>query len=145
MEAADNLPDLSVQGLTRMECGASSVWGSELEPASRPYVQECWKGSPELPFDQEAEDIMYTIMAATDARDVSDLVCPEDAFYDTAAVACRAALDGEVLYRTVVALTDPGSVVGALPDEPTEAEIDAALKGADVEVLVATEPAPEPS
>ncbi len=141
--AADSLPDLSSQGLERIDCLESSVWGDELERAKGPWTQECWRGSPQLPFDQEADDIQYTILAATDAQDVTAVICPEDALYDTAAVACRAAADDAVLYRTVVALTDPLAIVGALPDAPSEAEIDEALVGAQVEILVSTEPVPE--
>ncbi len=142
-DAADNLPNLEVQGLARIDCADSTVWGGDLEPTRGPYVQECWRGAPELPFDEEADDIMYSILAATDAVDVTDAVCPQDALYASAAVACRAANEGDVLYRVVVALTDPATVVGTLPDEPTDEQIDDALAGAQVEVLVATQEVPE--
>lgn len=144
-DAAGNLPNLELQGMTSIDCADSTMWGDDLEPARGPYVQECWRGAPELPFDEEADDIVYSILAASDAVDVTDTVCPEDALYDSAAVACRAAAEGDVLYRVVVALTDPALVVGALPDEPTDEQIDEALAGASVEVLVATEEVPEAS
>ena len=137
--AAVNLPALSVQYFTLIDCADSVVWGGQLVAPRRPDVQECWTGSPRLPFDEEAQDIMYTILAQTDAVDVSAEICPEDSFYDTAAVACRAAEDGAVRYRVVVALTQPALVLHSLPDEPTEEEIDEALSGATVEVLLATE------
>ncbi len=142
-EVAEALPDLSGQSLEQLDCEDSVVWGGTLETVTAPYVEECWTGSPDEPFYDTADAILTEITDATGAEDVSDDVCPEDALYDSAAVACRAAVKGEVMIRVAVALTQPAVAVGNLPDQPTEEQIDQAVSGQAVDVWLGTQPLPE--
>ncbi|WP_084077976.1 hypothetical protein [Demequina sp. NBRC 110057] len=139
--AADQLPDLTVEGLEQVDCDQFSA--QNLDPIEDPYVRECWTGSPETPFAQEADAIIGIIESSTDSEDVTDYICPDDILIDSVAYACRAAYDDEVMYRVVVSLPDPESIVSALPDAPTEDEIEEAVSGAPVQVVVQTEKTPE--
>ncbi|GMA34199.1 hypothetical protein [Demequina litorisediminis] len=106
-------------------------------------MRQCWTGSPETPFVQEADAIIGIITASTDAEEITEFICVDDVIIDTVAFACRAAYDDEVMYRVVVSLPDPESVVSGLPDAPTEEEIAEAVSGAPVQVVVQTEKTPE--
>ncbi|WP_144018605.1 hypothetical protein [Demequina sp. NBRC 110051] len=139
--AADNLPDLTSDGLTTIDCG--ELQQDALTPVEDPYVRQCWTGAPDVAFDALADDVIGSITSATDAEDVTAFICPDDVIIADVAFACRAAYDDEVMYRVVVSLPDPAAVVDQLPDEPTDAEIEQAAAGQSVEVVVQTEKTPE--
>ncbi len=144
-EAREQLPDLSGFGLASFECGTGRALGSDFTPPSDDtYVAQCWAGSATSGIDTLADDVQREVLAATGGEDVSAEACARDASSGSASVACRAVLvtkvDTRVLVRTLVVLADIDALLADLPDNPTDAEIDAALNGADVEVLVGTEP-----
>lgn len=139
--AADQLPDLSAEGLTAVAC--SDLQQDPLAPIEDPYVRECWTGSPDVAFDAVADAAIGSIVAATDAEDVTAFICLDDVLIDEVAFACRAAHDDKVTYRVVVSLPDPAAVLKSLPDEPTDDQIAAAAAGRPVEAVVQTERAPE--
>ena len=139
--AADQLPDLTSDGLTSVDCG--DLQQDALTPVEDPYVRECWTGAPAEAFDALADDVIGSITAATDAEDVTAFICPDDVIIADVAFACRAAYDDEVMYRVVVSLPDPAAVVDQIPDEPTDDQIAQAAAGQPVEVVVQTEKTPE--
>ena len=152
--AADAMPDLSAQGLESFACGDGEAIGGSFQLPTEPYVAKCWKGSPEgATFMDVANASQDSVMLASGGRDVTADVCPEDAFGVGGGIACRAVLvtvDGDTtVVRTVAVLADPGTVLDALPADPTAEQINDALNGAAVEVLVgtqsATDGAPSPS
>jgi len=152
-KAAEALPDLSSQGLTSFECGTGEAVGGTFQKPEAPYKAECWTGSPDTTFLDIANASQDAVILATGGTDVTAEACQEDAFGDGGGIACRAVLvtegDSTVLVRTVVVLTDPNAVIAELPENPTTEQVNEALTGAPLEVLVGTEPtasaAPSPN
>ncbi|MGC4174938.1 hypothetical protein [Demequina sp.] len=141
--AADALPDLTSQGLVSFPCGDGAAIGGTFQAPEDPWVAECWKGSPDKTFIDIANASQDAIMLASGGTDISADVCPDDAFGVGGGIACRAVLvtvDGHsAVVRTVAVLADPGTVLDGLPDEPTADQVNEALEGAAVEVLVGTQ------
>jgi len=152
---AEQLPDLTSLGLTQFTCGEGDAIGGSFQAPEEPYVAECWKGSPDKTYLDVANSAQDAVILATGGVNITDDVCPEDSLTELGGIACRAALVGEgdsgVIVRTVVVLADPEATLGDLPDNPTQDQINEAITGAAVEVLVGTEPAiqetgtPDPS
>ncbi|WP_156162340.1 hypothetical protein [Demequina iriomotensis] len=139
------LPDLSGLGLASTPCEDTEQMAGIV--ADQPdAVLACWTGAPEDGFVDAADAVLDLVLAANpDAEDVTGALCWDDTVTDAEASACRAVLVGDLedgsIVSAVVALADPAGVVGGISDEPTEDEVAEALAGADVEVLVFSEPA----
>ena len=138
------LPDLSPLGLETFECGTGEAIGGSFQQPQDGYVAQCWTGAPAGDtFIDVANAVQDEVRLATEGVDATAVYCPEDALGDVGGIACRVTeVDGEVLVRTVVILSDIGAVLDDLPEEPTDQDVQAALEGAEVEVLVGTEPVP---
>jgi hypothetical protein len=136
------LPDLSPLGLETFECGTGEAIGGSFQQPQEGYVAQCWRGAPAGDsFIDVANIVQDEVRLATGGVDATATYCPEDALGDVGGIACRVTeVDSEVLVRTVVILSDIDSVLDGLPDEPTDADVQAALLGAPVEILVGTEP-----
>lgn len=145
--AAEALPDLSAQGLESFACGDGEAIGGTFQAPEDPYVAECWKGAPEGTFLDVANQSQDAVLAETGGVNITSDVCPEDAFGVGGGIACRATLvtegDSSVVVRTVVVVVNPEDVLADLPDDPSQGELEEALKGAEVEVLVGTQPTTE--
>ncbi|WP_156165113.1 hypothetical protein [Demequina silvatica] len=139
------LSDLSGMGLTATDC-ADTVQMSGIESEDPDAVVECWTGSPEDGLIATADATLAQLLADNpDGEDVTEALCWTDTVTDAEASACRAILvgstsDGAVV-SAVLALKDPAAVIGELSDSPTDAEVEDALAGAAIEVLVFSEPA----
>ncbi|WP_062289107.1 hypothetical protein [Demequina phytophila] len=139
------LSDLSGLGLTAADC-SDTVQMAGIESDDPGAVVECWTGSPEDGLIATADATLAQLLADNpDGDDVTEALCWDDTLTDAEASACRAILvgstsDGAVV-SAVLALKDPAAVIGAISDDPTEAEIEEALTGAEIEVLVFSEPA----
>ncbi|WP_062303863.1 hypothetical protein [Demequina subtropica] len=139
-----DLPDLSGLGLTSTSC-EDTVQMSGIATGEEDAVLECWVGSPEATFLDTADSILDLLLDANgSAEDVSGALCWSDTVTDAEASACRAVLVGDTesgtLVSAVVSLVDPADVIGAISDDPADAEVEAALAGAALEVLVFSEP-----
>lgn len=146
----DQLPDLAAQGYTAFECDQSAVFGADFVEPSAPYVAQCWTGAPDDPFVWVANDLLDEVVLATEGVDVSQQACAKDVLNETTGIACRAVYVGEegndVLVRIIVTLADAAAVLGQVPEEDVTADdVIAALTGAELEVLIGTEPIPEAS
>jgi hypothetical protein len=146
--ASDGFPDLADQGLELFECGQGDAIGEDFQPPEdAEYQADCWAGSTGEPYYAVANSIVDDLVIATEGTDVSAQACPEDVLNASGGVACRAVLvegDGDdVLVRIVTVLSDLEGVLSALPEEPTDADVDAVLVDAPIEVLIGTEPLPE--
>jgi hypothetical protein len=148
--AIEAFPDLSDEGFTQFECGTGDAIGAQFQPPQdEQFGAQCWSGAPGKPYTDYANDVVDQVVVETEGLDVSASVCPEDLLSQTSAVACRAVqVEGEgegedVLLRIVVLLRNLDDVLAALPEEPTPEQITAVLEGADIELLVGTEPLPE--
>ena len=152
-EVGTQLPSLESMGFTEFECGTGDNIDQTFELPEAPYVVQCWEGTPEDPFVTVAETILTEVITATQGADVSDKACPADVLNETAGIACRAVYVGsegdDVLVRILVTVVNIDEVIAKLPAEPTADDVVIALKGAEVEVLIGTEPvsdaAPAPS
>jgi hypothetical protein len=141
VDVNESLPDLAELGLESFECGTGVAIGEDFIAPEGEWVAECWRGTPEGRFDDLANQIQVEVLKATAGTDVTGAVCPEDLLNNGDAIACRAAFVPEgTIVRTVVVLSDVEFVLNQIPENPTEADVDAALVGAPVEVLVGTEP-----
>lgn len=138
------LPELGRLGLERIECADGAALGEVFIAPESPYVAECWQGARESAFTITAHEVHDAVLAATQGIDVTDMACPKDVFNATAGIACRATYVGEegnnVLVRVIVVLADPSGVVATMPASPGPEDIENALTGAQIEVLVGTEP-----
>jgi len=140
------LPDLTSKGFTSFECGTGkAIGGSFQAPTDPQFEAQCWTGSPQDEFRDIANSVQDDVTLATSGQDVTGDVCPADSLTTQGGIACRAVLvtkgDTSVLVRTVVILADPATALAKLPANPTQDQIHSLLKGADLEVLVGTEPA----
>ncbi|WP_062464262.1 hypothetical protein [Demequina soli] len=139
------LPDLSGLGLEAVSCDdTTKMAGIGAEAADAEVA--CWTGTPDGTFITTADAILKDLLADNaGGEDVSKALCWDDSVNGDDASACRAILVGDVtdgmIVSTVVALKDPAAVLGGLSDNPTDDEVAKALTGADVEVLVFSEPA----
>ncbi|WP_062313641.1 hypothetical protein [Demequina rhizosphaerae] len=139
------LSDLSGLGLEKVEC-ADTVQMAGIESDDDEAVIECWTGAPDAGLLATADAVLELLLADNSgAEDVSAALCWDDTVTDAEASACRAILVGDTtdgaVVSAVLALKDPVSVIGELSDDPTDDEVESALAGADVEVLVFSEPA----
>ncbi|WP_296666281.1 hypothetical protein [Demequina sp.] len=139
-----DLPDLAALGLDPVSC-EDTVQMAGIAAEGAESQLECWAGSPESGYIVTAESILALLVDSTGGDDVSEALCWEDTLTDTEGSACRAVLvgsteDGAVV-SAVVALEDPSAVTGDLGDAPSDDEVAAAISGADIEVLVFSEPA----
>jgi len=144
-EVTGQLPDLADQGLVGFVCGTGEAIGATFQaPAEGDFGAECWKGAPSGTFLDVVNVAHDKVMVATSGFNYTSEACPEDAFGAGGGIACRATYverDGEqVLVRVVAVLADPRTVLGDLPEDPTQEQIREALAGARIEVLVGTEP-----
>lgn len=144
------LPDLTSKGLASFECGTGkAIGGSFQAPTDPQFVAECWTGAPADEFRDVANSIQDAVLQATSGQDVTGDVCAADSLTTQGGIACRAVLVSKggtsVIVRTVVVLADPGKALADLPANPTQDQIHALLKGAQIEVLVGTEPAIQPT
>lgn len=144
-EVTSQLPSLEDQGFTTFVCGEGEAIGASFQqPAEGDFAAQCWKASPSGTFLDAANTAQDKVIDATGGINFTSSACPEDAFGAGGGIACRATLverDGEqVLVRVVAVLADPRAVLGDLPQDPTQAQIEEALAGAKVEILVGTEP-----
>lgn len=144
----EHLPDLSSQGFTTLVCEDSAVFGEDFVAPTAPHVAQCWTGAPEDPFVWVANDLRDQLVTATGGTDVSEQACAKDVLNETTGIACRAVYVGEagddVLVRIVVTLADAEAVLGQVPAENvTSEDVIAALTGAELEVLIGTEPIPD--
>jgi hypothetical protein len=148
-KVAGELPDLTADGLTTFECGSGQAIGGSFQSPADPYVAQCWKGSPDKTFQDVANSVADDVALATGGQNVTSDVCPDDALSAAGGIACRAALvtdgDQSVLVRTVVVLADPETVLKDLSENPTQDQINEAVTGAAVEVLVGTQSPTEPA
>jgi hypothetical protein len=147
--AAEALPDLTEQGLEPFTCGEGDAIAGTFQVPEAPYVAECWKGAPDATFLDVANETQDAVLAATGGTNITAEVCPEDAFGVGGGIACRAVLvtegDSTVIVRTVSIVANAEEVLAVLPQDPSQDELEEALKGAQVEVLVGTEPTTGPS
>lgn len=145
--AVDNFPDLTERGYASVDCGSGEVLSDVPAPTADTAAMECWEGAPGVPFYTAADEIASRIMIDTEGQDLTDTACPEDFLNDAGGVACRAVLVGDegdqVVVTIVVALADVLSILDVLPEEPTQPEIDEALRDAQIEVLIGTDPVAE--
>lgn len=141
---AEQLPDLTSLGLTSFECGSGDAIAGSFQAPESPYVAECWEGSPaSKSFLDIANSTQDAVISATGGVNVTEDACPEDSLSAAGGIACRAALvtegDSTVLVRTVVVLADPSTTLADLPQNPTQDQVNEAIAGAPVEVLVGTQ------
>ncbi|WP_062299170.1 hypothetical protein [Demequina maris] len=139
------LSDLSGLGLESVPC-EDTVQMAGIQSDDAEAVIECWTGAPDDGLLATADAVLAALLADNDgAEDVTAALCWDDTVTDAEASACRAILVGDTtdgaVVSAVLALKDPGAVIGELSDDPTDAEVEAALAGADVEALVFSEPA----
>ncbi len=139
-----DLPDLSGMGLAPAACDDTVQLAGI--PTDQPGAElQCWTGSPGDGFIATADAIRDVLVEDTAGEDVSGALCWSDTLTDTEGSACRAVLvggvDDGVVVSAVVALRDPAEVTAGLPDDPSEEQVTTAIAGADVEVLVFSEPA----
>ncbi|MDN4476492.1 hypothetical protein QQX09_11565 [Demequina sp. SYSU T00192] len=139
------LSDLTALGLESVPC-EDTVQMAGIQSDDDQAVIECWTGAPDDGIIATADAVLEALLADNaGAEDVSAALCWDDTVTDAEASACRAILVGDTtdgaVVSAVLALKDPGAVIGELPDAPTDDEVEAALAGADVEVLVFSEPA----
>ena len=144
-QVTGQLPDLTENGFTSFTCGDGEAIGDSFQqPEGGDFDAVCWKGAPAGTYLDAANTAQDRVIEATGGTNVTAEVCPEDALSAAGGIACRAVRvdkDGEtVLVRTVAVLADPTEVLGALPADPTQEQIQAALAGAKVELLIGTEP-----
>jgi hypothetical protein len=144
---ASQLPDLSEYGYTEFECGSGVTINDDFISPEPPYVAHCWKGAQDDPFVWVADDLKTSVVQATEGVDATAQACAEDVLNEAAGIACRAVYVGkegnEVLVRIIVTLADIDAVMAKVPGEnPTSEDVVAALAGADLEVLIGTEPIP---
>ena len=144
-KAASELPDLTSLGLTTFPCGDGKAIGGSFQAPKDPYVAECWKGSPQgKTFLDIANSAQDAAILSTGGENITADVCAADALSAGGGIACRAVLvtqgKSSVVVRTVVVLANPDAVLNGLPDKPTQEQINKALVGAAVEVLVGTQP-----
>jgi hypothetical protein len=135
---AGQLPDLSEYGYTEFECGTGTTIDDAFIVPEEPYVAHCWKGTQEDPFPWVADDLMTGIIQDTEGINATAQACDEDVLNEAAGIACRAVYVGsegnDVLVRVIVTLSE----------NPTSEDVIAALAGAELEVLIGTEPIPGP-
>ena len=141
---ADQLPDLTSLGLTSFECGSGDAIAGSFQAPAAPFVAECWEGSPAgKTFLDIANSTQDAVMSATGGVNVTDDACPADSLSAAGGISCRAVLvtegDSTVLVRTVVVLADPSTTLAGLPQDPTQDQVNEAIAGAPVEVLVGTQ------
>src|SRR6478735_4251360 len=102
--AAAALPDLTEYGLESFPCGEGEAIGGTFQAPEDPYVAECWKGAPDETFLDVVNHAQDAAIAASGGTNVTDDVCPEDAFGEGGGIACRATLvtegDSSVVIRT---------------------------------------------
>ena len=143
-EVGTQLPSLESMGFTAFECGTGDNIDHTFDLPEDPYVAQCWEGAPQDPFVTVAESILTEVMLATTGADVSDKACPADVLNETAGIACRAVYVGsdgdDVLVRILVTVVNIEDVIAKLPAEPTQDDVLVALQGAQLEVLIGTEP-----
>jgi hypothetical protein len=144
---AGQLPDLSEYGYTEFECGTGTTIDDAFIVPEEPYVAHCWKGTQEDPFPWVADDLMTGIIQDTEGTNATAQACDEDVLNEAAGIACRAVYVGSegnvVLVRVIVTLSDIEAVMAKVPAEnPTSEDVIAALAGAELEVLIGTEPIP---
>lgn len=141
------LPDLAEYGYEQFECGTGVTIGELFKAPEEPYRAQCWRGAKDDPFTWVADDLRTALVQATGGVDASSVACPKDVLNETAGVACRAVYVGtegdDVLVRVIVTLPDIDAVIAKVPEDPTPDDVVNALYGADVEVLIGTEPIPE--
>jgi hypothetical protein len=144
---AGQLPDLSEYGYTEFECGTGVTINEDFVKPEAPYTATCWEGAQDDPFVWVADDLKASVIQATEGVDATAQACAEDVLNETAGIACRAVYVGskgnEVLVRIIVTLSDIDAVMAKVPAEnPTSEDVIGALAGADIEVLIGTEPIP---
>jgi hypothetical protein len=142
---AGQLPDLSEYGYTSFECGTGVTIDDNFMTPEPPYTAQCWEGTQEDPFVWVADDLKASVIQETGGVDATAQACDQDVLNETAGIACRAVYVGEegneVLVRIIVTLSDIDAVMEKVPaEDPTSEDVIAALAGADLEVLIGTEP-----
>lgn len=142
---ATQLPDLTSQGLEAFDCGSGAVIAENFTQPQEPYKAQCWKGNPDTPFTQMASIIAREVADATGGLDVTTQACPADVLNAQEGIACRAVYVGEqgndTLVRVIVVIADLEAVLSKVPEfSPTPDDVTNALVGADIEVLVGSEP-----
>lgn len=145
---AGQLPDLTEYGYAAVECGTGTAINEDFIAPEAPYVAQCWEGAQDDPFVWVVDDLKVSVIQATEGVDASAQACAEDVLNETAGIACRAVYVGEdgndVLVRIIVALADIDAVMAKVPaEDPTSEDVIAALAGAELEVLIGTEPIPD--
>lgn len=138
------LPDLSEYGYAEFACAEGTTFGETFQAPEEPYRAQCWEGTQNDPFVWVADDLRTSVSQETGGVDASAQACPDDVLNEVSGIACRAVYVGkegdEVLVRIIVVLSDIEAVMAKLPEEPTSDDVIQSLYGADVEVLIGTEP-----
>ena len=138
------LPDIADLGLEPIACADTATMGG-LPIDGDDTQAECWIGTPEDGFIRVADSVRDLLLESTGGEDITEALCWDDTLTDVEGSACRAVLVGDTesgaVASVIIAMTDAAAVTADLADEPSEEDVDAAISGAEIEVMVFSEPA----